>query len=79
MRTLTQDPYSSVRYKGWSFTEAEKSLTPQPPPHPPEKFKKKKNIVLGRGKNKTFNLTQSPNLTKAKSLFIKIVWTCIIF
>ena len=25
------------------------------------------------------NLTQSTDLTKAKSLFIKIVWTCIIF
>ena len=73
MRTLTQDPYS-IRYKVRSFRcigHYRKIPPPPTPPHPPpppppEELKVKKYIVFGRRKNVTFNLTRSPDLTKAK-------------
>ena len=71
MRTLTQDPYS-IRYKVRSFRcmgHYRKIPHPPAPPHPtppPEELKVKKYIVFGRRKNVTFNLTRSPDLTKAK-------------
>ena len=69
MRTLTQDPYS-IRYKVRSFRcigHYRKIPPPQPHPIPlPEELKVKKFIAFGRRKNITFNLTRSPDLTKAK-------------
>ena len=70
MRTLTQDPYS-IRYKVRSFRcighyRKIPPLQPHPTPLPPEELKVKKYIVFGRRRNVTFNLTRSPDLTKAK-------------
>ena len=70
MRTLTQGPYS-ICYKGRSFHcigHYKKIPNPPPPPShpPPEELKMKKYIVFDRRKNVTFNLTRSPDLTKAK-------------
>ena len=69
MRTLTQDTYS-ICYKVRSFRcigHYRKIPPPQPHPiPPPEELKVKKYIVFGRRKNVTFNLTRSPDLTKAK-------------